>query len=274
MKRNRMLAGSLENLESRQMMAGDVDAFAISRILYLQGDTLGNGVALVDGGGGNINVVGLNQAGSATTINNGASQTFTKIKDIVITMGKGDDAIVVSNIFVNGALFIQSGLGNDVVGLGAFEDSGLVDDAVDALLGALTIKNSVTISTDVGDDTVIAENATINKMLTLATGLGNDTVRLESHGNPGDVDYVPGVTVLKSVTISTSLGNDILYLERLAAKSLDVTLSNGNDSVTLEKVAITKTANLNGDTDNDTYTDLGGNTFGKKLIRKNFETIV
>ena len=273
MNRNRTFALNLEKLEARQMMAGDVNAFAISRILYLQGDVLSNGVAVVDAGGGNINVVGLNQAGSATTINDGVSQTFTKIKDFVITMGKGDDAVVVSNIFVKGSLFIQGSLGNDVVGLGAFEDTGLVDDAVDSLLGALTVKNSATITTDAGDDTIIAQNVTINGSLVLSTGIGNDTVRLESHGDPGDLDFVSGVTVVKSATISTSTGNDTVYLERLSAKSLTVALSNEDDSIAVEDVTITKTASFNGENGIDTYTDLGGNTFGK-LKRKNFEVIV
>ena len=63
------------------------------------------------------------------------------------------------------------------------------------------------------------------------------------------------------------------HLERLSAKSLTVTLGNEDDSVTVEDVAITKTASFNGEKGIDTYTDLGGNTFGK-LKRTNFEVIV
>ena len=286
----------LESLESRQMMAGDVSAFAISRILYVNGDVLSNGVALVNDGNGNINVVGLAQGGEATTINDGASQVFTKIKDVVITMNKGDDAIVVSDLFINGNLYIQGAKDNDVVALGQFDDTdSLIDDAVDSLLGALTVKKSVIIDTSDGDDTVLARDTTVTKSIVVSTGVGNDTVRFDSQDNPGDPTYVPGLTAIKGVTISTATGNDAVLLDRVttekaltistsndnddvtisrvSAKSLNAPLGSGDDDISVEDTTILKTATFNGDTGANTYTDLGGSTFGK-LVRKNFQNLV
>lgn len=279
----------LENLESRQMMAGDVSSYAINRILYINGDANANGVALVDDGSGNINVVGITQGGSATTVNGGASQVFTKIKDVVISMGKGDDAVVVTDVALNGNLFISGGKDNDAIGLGEFADTGLIDDAVDTLLGALSIKKSLIIDGSDGDDALMARATTITKSLTVAMGLGNDTVTFDSSGGSD------GVTVLKTATFSGGTGDDNVSLERLTVtKSLSIATHSGDDSVTLDTVSakslgvslgaldddvtvsdstVTKTASFNGESGINTFTDGGGNSFGK-LTQKNFQTIV
>ena len=276
----------LETLESRQMMAGDVNAYAISKILYINGDSADNGIALVDGGNGTFNVVGLSQGGSATTINGGASQNFNKIKDIVITMNKGNDAVVVTDIFVNGNVFVSGGKGNDVVGLGEFADSGLVDDAVDTLLGALSIKKGLVIDTGEDNDTLLARSLT-SKSLVVSMGLGDDNVTFDAAGagvsvlktasistsTGNDTVNLDQVSASKGLTVSTANGNDTVSLSQITAKSLSVSLGADNDDVAIDGSSITKTAAFNGDSGINSYTDGGGNTFGK-LTRKNFQTII
>ena len=304
---------NLESLEARQMMAGDVSAYAISKILYINGDAAGNGIALVGGVDGSINVMGISQDGSATTINGGVSQEFTKIKDVVISMDKGDDAVVITDIALNGNLYVAGGKDNDVVALGEFADTGLIDDAVDALLGAVTVKKSAIIDTSDGDDTVLARAVTVSKSLVVSTGIGDDAVIFDSAGGVGD----PGVTVLKTATITTSNGNDLVSLTELSvsktltistgndddtvlldgvtvsktlsistgsgndlveltettAKSLTVRMGNDNDDFLVQDTTIAKKSKIDGDQDINTYADLGGNSLGK-LTRKNFQTII
>jgi hypothetical protein len=281
---------NIENLESRQMMAGDVSAYSISKILYVNGDSLSNGIVLTSDVNGVITVAGIEQSGSATTINGGASSTFTKIKDIVISMNKGDDAIVATDLFVNGNLYISGGKDNDAIGLGEFDDTnGLVDDAVDSLLGALTVKKSFVIDSGDGDDALLGRNVTVNKSLVVSMGTGNDIVQFDADG------LGPGVNVLKTATISTSTGDDqvslyrmtvaksltisthndqdLVELDSVTTKTLSVPLGSGDDEVTVENSSITKKATFNGDSGLNDYTDLGSNTFNK-LTRKNFQNLV
>jgi hypothetical protein len=272
-----------ESLESRQMMAGDVDAFAVGRFLYITGDESSNGIAIVDDGSGNLNVVGIDQAGSATTVNGGANQTFSKIKDIVISMGKGDDAVAISDLYINGNLYVSGGKGDDAIGLGDFVDTGVFDDAVDSLLGTLTVKKSVVLSGDDGDDTVLAEDAAISKSLVISTSIGEDTVALTggvtaktatiSTATGNDTVTLAQLSVSKSLVVSTANDDDTVTLDQVSTKSLVVSLDAGDDTVTVEDSSATKTAVFNGGSDTNSYTGVGVNTFNK-LIRKNFATIV
>ena len=278
---------NLEPLESRQMMAGDVSAYAISRILYINGDPADNGIALVDGGNGTFNLIGLTQGGAATTVNGGVSQNFNKIKDIVISMNKGNDAVVVTDIFVNGNLYVSGGKGNDVIGLGEFADTGLVDDAVDSLLGALSVKKSMVIDAGEENDALLAR-AVSAKTLTASMGAGNDVVTFDAGAGAGvtiektasiststgdDTVNLTRVSAAKGLTVSTTTGNDDVTLSEIAAKSLSVSLGSEDDDVTIDGSTITKTGTFNGDSGINSYTDGGGNTFGK-LVRKNFQTMV
>lgn len=273
-----------ESLESRQMMAGDVDAYAIGRYLYLTGDDASNGVAITNDGSGNLNVVGLNQGGLATTINGSASQSFVKIKDIIVSLGKGDDALAITNVALQGNLYVSGGKGNDAVGLGNFTDTGLFDDAVDALLGTLTVRKSVILNGDDGDDTILADDVAIRASLVISTGLGNDTVQCGdnlgvtaknatfSTSTGDDLLSLQRVSIAKSLVLSTGLDNDDVTLNQVSAKNLTVSLSNGDDDVSVQDSTTTRTAIFSGGSDTNHYTSLGTNTF-KKLIRKGFEGI-
>lgn len=279
----------VESLESRQMMAGDVNAFAINRILYINGDVAANGIALVDGGNGDFNLVGLIQGGSATTINGSAnSQVFTKIRDVVITMGKGDDAVAVSGITIKGNLYLAVSQGNDAIGLGDFADTGLFDNAVDALLGSLTVQKSMIVSADDGNDTVLARALAVEKSFILTTGEGDDTVSFDTNGVAGvsslkgvtvstaggaDTVSLNAMTVAKGLTVETGTENDEVTISNTTAKDVTVVLSTGDDEVIVDDLTVTKTGTFKGGPGINTYTDLGGNTFGK-LKRDNFQNVI
>jgi hypothetical protein len=281
---------TLESLEDRRMMTGDVKANAIGKILYITGDNAANGVMLTSSGD-LIDVVGIDQGGAATTINkDDTHQTFFKIKDVVISLGKGDDAVVVTNLNLKGTVFVSGGLGNDAVGLGNFTDTGLFADSVDAALGALTCNNSLIVDASDGDDTVLAQAVTTNKALTIAMGAGNDSLSMQNisvgkslsidlgvgndtanltPSNPAD----PGITVVKNVGISTGAGDDILTINKLSAKKLGISLGGNDDTLDVENTTTINSTAFNGDTGINTYNDNGGNTLAK-LTTKNFQTPV
>jgi hypothetical protein len=276
----------LENLESRHMMAGDVMAFTSAKTLYVLGDNASNGVALVDDGSGNVNVIGLEQDGSETLINGDTNQVFSKVKNIVIVTGTGDDAVVVADLTVKGSLTITTEGGDDAIGLGGYLDpDDLFDDAVDSLLSDLTVKGPTTINAGGGDNNVIMDDATINSVLTIVTGIGDNTIELgvtspvtvkgvvtiaTSIGN--DTVNLNGLTTTKELVVSTSVGNDEVTLTDVTAKYVTVALGPGDDEVTVEDTTVRKTAVFDGSTGDNIYNDAGGNSFGN-LIRTNFQTI-
>lgn len=279
----------VESLESRQMLAGDVDAFAYGKFLYVMGDAADNGVAIVDGGNGTISVIGLEQGGSATTINGDAGPVnFNKISNIIVSTGKGNDAVVVSNLALKGNLSIFGDHGNDAIALGDFDDANdLFDDAVDPLLGALTVNKNVIIQDSHGNNSILIDGLDARKSMQIVTGNGDDSIDWQgalgnvvgksltiNSGNGNDAVTLANLAIGKTLTINTVTGDDDVTLRDLSAKSLNVVLGTGDDSVTVEDVTIAKNATYNGVNGDDEFIGLGTNTVGKKLKQLKFTTIV
>jgi hypothetical protein len=279
----------VESLESRRMMAGDMDAFAYGKFLYVMGDNADNGVAIVDGGDGTISVIGLDQGGSPTTVNGDSDPvSFYKISNVIVSTGKGDDAVVVSNLTLKGTLSVFGDHGNDAIALGDFEDvNDLIDDAADALLGALTVNKSVFIQDGLGDNSIIIGGLDVRKSMQLVTGNGNDSIDWQGDlanavgkslsintGNGNDSVSLANLAIGKSFTMNTSTGDDTVTLQDLSAKSLNVVLGTGDDTITVEDVAIAKNATFNGVNGDDEFIGLGTNTYGKKFKQLKFTTIV
>ena len=235
-----------EALENRLALAGDVNAFAIGTVLHIRGDSEDNGVAVHSTSEGVIEVTGLVRDGLATTINESASQTFTKIKDIVITLNDGDDALVITKLPVSGSISVQLGEGNDVLALGEFDNSGdLVDDIVDDLVGALTVKTSLLIDTGDGDDVIVGRNVSARNF-TLATGIGNDSVTFDRNGEPNDNDFIPGVTTSAGLTINMGIGASDVTLDGITVQSLTLTLGDADDELSFKNSTVAKGISIDG----------------------------
>ncbi len=103
---------SVEWLENRALMAGDVLASVRGSILRLEGDAAANEVAMTDLGGGRIEVKGVN----GTTINGSASATLERVHlGIRVELKDGNDVLsfVGNKDHMLPNVSISTGTGND-----------------------------------------------------------------------------------------------------------------------------------------------------------------
>src|SRR5205085_1556963 len=133
---------------------------------------------------------------------------------------------------------IKMGIGNDFIGVGNFDNSGgLVDSAVNSLLGAVTIKNGLSVNMQGGNNTFLAKDATfrgaMGPNLEIIGADGNDSVKLKS------------VTVAHALTI-TDNGAMTIDIDGLIANAVHMTLGVGNDNVSLKNSTVN--TNLSFDT--------------------------
>ncbi len=197
-----------EPLESRAMLAGNVQAFVSGGTLFLRGDSDDNEITIEQSASRTFTV---SSRDGSTTINGESELTFTRVrKDVNIAMGSGDDVVellgseddplwVVNRLRVNTGngddqvlmsdvralrLNIDTGSGNDTVNIGDSGNTG----------GAWVTKES-TIYTGGGDDTLDISNSTFNRVLVADMGGGTDETSVQgsvfkktSHlrGNSGD----------------------------------------------------------------------------------------
>src|SRR5262245_27198229 len=119
----------LENLESRQLLAGDVTVSVSGGDLTITGDGAANGVLMFQLGDGQYRIAGVRQVGAATRIRLGNStasyQTVTGVTDdVVINLQGGNDRVTVTHnpgfslySTLPDDLTIYTGSGDDVVRL-------------------------------------------------------------------------------------------------------------------------------------------------------------
>lgn len=250
MKRNRPLSRllALENLESRQVLAGNVLASVVGGSLIIEGDAADNGVLLRAAADGGVEVVGTATAGGATTIN-GSIDPFvaTTIKvGTSIDLGAGNDTLAISKdatvdaavsalvaaaaagTNVSAAASLQAGsqlnLGKTVsVRLGDGDDVALIN-----------VKTQLVLSVDggVGNDVIGVQGSSVGKLRIAADPLsdvgGNDTVQISG-----------GTSVRTSVSITTGAGDDTVHVGGGSSlgNHLLVLTGAGNDKVNLGAAA-------------------------------------
>jgi len=240
----------VEGLESRQMMAGDVSAVLTpQRVLVISGDLEDNGVSLYTEGKV-FKVMGLEQGGEATTVNGSHRISFNNVRNIIVELGDGDDALAVTKSSLAASLTVDMGDGDDLVGLGQFHNRtveeifGLeytvpwMDQELDPLIGALTIRQDLTIDLGDGDNELRGQATTIGRRLRITSGDGDDEIRLESTGTVGSEDYVRGVGASNDTVISTGDGKDELFLTNFATRNLTIYTEEGNDRLLLTDLVI------------------------------------
>lgn len=233
-----------ELLEQRLALAGDVTIFAIGDTLHIRGDSADNGLAIYSPSDGVINVKGLIQGGAATTVNDVSTQAFTGINNLIISLNSGNDALVITDAALSGVLSIQTGDDNDAIGLGQFAaDDGLFDDAVDSLLGALTLENNLMLLAGEGNDSLLARNVTA-KLMTVAMEEGNDTVLLDRNETAGHPNYIPGVAVAGPLVLSLGEGDNEADLIGVSAQSLAIGAGDGIDQIDFDDVTVDRSATI------------------------------
>ncbi len=221
---------SVEKLEDRSLMAGNVTAVVTGGLLVITGDTADNGVTIDYNQTTNAySVIGTTPTGStATTINSldtsvvANAQIFTTVtKGIRIAMNAGNDNVAFGSVtstsfVVDGFVDIDMGAGNDTLTIGR---NGNAVGGVAPLENEVNIGASLAIKLGAGNDTLDITNTTItrdlvvhgdvNKPINLASD-GNDTIRFPTTFTPvgGSLTVFP-VIIGKKATILLGGGVDI-----------------------------------------------------------------
>src|SRR6476619_7858073 len=186
-RRSRKL--SIQPLEQRTLMAGDVGAVLNNSVLTLTGDALDNDISVAQQMTNNVPVAGSftlighpDANGVPTTINGRQSVSFTGVNAINASLGNGNDHLTLGSKKFDGSLTPFNLDSNLTIDMGDGENT--VD-----LLATTTIRGEATISS--GD---LADNFNIS---------GNFQRSLSINGNGGfDFVQVNKATVTNDLNIN------------------------------------------------------------------------
>ena len=294
---------SVEALERRTLLTGNVTAAFSHGDLILRGDDADNTVSIVHEGG-NLLVRGSN----GTTIN-GSSSDFVAIvggnqiaDDLRIDLRGGNDILSVQGVEVRDDLRIWSGDGSDNI---ALADTRVGDDLrVDTANGNdvilaqnLTIDDDVHISTGDGNDQVRVSDTRVDDDLRIRSASGDDAIIVtacdvgDDHtirsGSGDDTINVVSTTISDDLRVTTSSGRDALVFDQLVvrddskfrsgsgddsvvvtdsqlADDLSVSTSSGDDFVYIDPTVVGDDMRVKTGRDNDTIVVSGANSFGDR----------
>jgi len=205
--------------------------------LRIKGDDEANQIGLVSEGVGQFEV-GVDPSG---TINHITGGTFVAegVRDIAVSLGGGDDVVILLDVFVPGNLRIDTGRGNDTI------------NGQDCSAGALQI------FTGQGDDTILWDGATFGS-LRICTGAGADELTLISVDVTGDT------------FIDTGSGSDRIdsVVQKFGGR-VKVVAGTGDDTIALDSTWFEGPTMFDGGGGSDTF-DPGQSTFNGGVTTKNF----
>ena len=266
---------SLQALEDRNMLAGNMIASLVGTHLSVGGDPLDNQVEIAEIAPNTIQVTGL----GGTTINGAAFQVFAAslIEDVSVQAAEGDDLVVIKNLSLtdtsNGNLKVFTNSGNDrifmknVTTSESIElDTGEHNDLIRAVksgtngkwttnsgnghdrvaMHTVKAKDMVVDMMD-GDDMLKIRNARLGKDLRIDTHTENDSVRLNrvvaghdvlvQTGQGMDRVQMRGISAGNDVGVDTGSESDSAYLNRVKAGHDVVTRTgDGNDLLVMNQV--------------------------------------
>lgn len=180
---------SLESLESRHALAGNVIAVFTDGTLTILGDEQSNGVNIIyDVATKQHRIGGSEAGGSATTINGAATRAvFSGVKHVQVRLGAGDDKLdfgAADQVYTavgKGKLSIEMGSGNDTVELGRGGNNPSVGTDV---AHRLYVKKGIWVDLGDGNDQLDVANLKTNKSLIVQAGKGNDVIDFPTEFTP------------------------------------------------------------------------------------------
>jgi hypothetical protein len=229
---NRSLRRSLalEKLESKAMLAGDVVVNVVEGNLIIQGDELGNQIAVSSGdAAGTYLIRGLD----GTTVKLGedgepAPETGLVVegvrRHVRISLGDGDDSVTVADARFRHGLSIATGAGADSVSIGASDETPAPALGAAATDANVSVRGSLLVRTGADNDTVNVGSAHVGGLLGISTDGGDDTVQLGGEAPSPEGLAATDVALASSATLRAVLGVDVL-------------LGEGDDDAVLRDVA-------------------------------------
>jgi hypothetical protein len=251
-----------ESLESRQMLAGDIQATLASGNLTLTGDNATNAVEIRGTGvAGEVAVRPLFKAGQ-TTLEGGTDEiTFTGVTGNVKYLGNlGDDDCIVHDLSVGGDLRIEIPEGSSIVRIGIWVAYGLLSTGDVSVGGTLSVRAWDSSGPD-GNDYVFLGRTSVNGRAEVYTGGGTDTLEVYNAA-AGIVEFFTGD------------GSDAINIAYLQATNPAVSVkiygddpsqpAPGNDSISIITTSTTAKVVVDGGQGYNTLA-LNANNFGNEL---------
>jgi hypothetical protein len=237
----------IEALESKQMLAGDVVVDVVNGVLTLEGDELGNQVAVSSGEDpGTFVIRGLD----GTQLVSGDAEPVTELvvegvrHGLRANLGEGNDVLRIANAMIRGNVAVNMGVGDDRVSIGALPEAtepAAVDvDDPNVKLGA-----NVIINLGAGNDTAVIDNTVARGALNVVAGEGDDTVRLgrpdETPQDPAALEEEverPNVNFARGVRVGLGAGDDLFAAIGLRAGGLGLHVDGGLGADTMRVAGV------------------------------------
>lgn len=223
---------TLERLEARELLAGNVTVALTAGDLVITGDSSSNHVKITQIDTDSFRVTSFSRGGSATNINGGTTpRTFHGVyDDIRVYLQAGNDRIDVEGTASN----------------------------------YLRVPDDLTIYTHAGNDYLNINYVRANDML-LDTGSGQDTTHAnhfqtyddmtvqDNHYNTGDYDVVyienfkiGSLDYYGTLTLDLNNGDDRIYLDSGVVDYFYASLYDGDDYLSIKNTQLNESSYLNG----------------------------
>ena len=248
---SRMRRLSMQSLESRQLLAGDVEVFTTrGGDLFVIGDREDNTVEIRVESLGNIVAEGLDG-----TLVNGVSGPIVIIEgdtvpdDVRVNLGRGDDTILIEGLQITDDLYVSGGRGDDAIGLlrtRVGDDASIYGGggSLEFSLDLSTVEDDLFVFGSRRDDTIVFDSSTVGDDTTVITSSGDDTILVLNSIHQDDVyigtgrgdDFVAviGTTIGDDVFASLGRGDDSLLIEDSSLGDRVIALgSRGTDALEL-----------------------------------------
>jgi hypothetical protein len=195
--------------------------------------------------------------------------------NFVVGTGDENDRVLEHQVSVGGDHLIDTGLGDDGVGIGPLPDPNNPDVGGDPNRPALRAAHNVVIELGDGEDRMHINGAAIGGSLSASGGAQNDSVAVQHArmgntmrlGTDGGDDHVSVHRVAaRRLHIGAGDGNDRVSIVGAALRELVVELGAGDDGLAIGHTHVSEHAVLRAGDGEDTLVSLGGNRFSRILI--------
>ncbi len=266
---------SVETLEDKRLLAGDVTVSVVEGTLVVRGDDASNGVAVTSGDAPDAYIIVGLEAGDGPTSINGI---FDRVevsgvhRGVRMALGEGSDVASLFRANVRGNVEIAAGLGNDHVTIG-----GPMASATDV---NTMIQGRLLVDLDQGQDSLRVDGSRIGHGMSAWGGPGNDLVAVAEtaiHGilgiqtGAGDDHVAIGRTQAGYVRVATGAGADHLALVDSTFAAIAANMGAGDDAAVVAGVQA-RSAWFHGGPGSDALQFNGPSHFGRLRIN-GFETV-
>jgi len=193
---------TIERLEERTLLAGNVTAAIQNQILTITGDRRSNGIVIDTKG---LGAGSVRLSSDDTSINGDFLPLEFTVIEIRISLGDGKDRVPLDNMQWAGRLEINTGNSGDYIQIDGSE------------------LNEVLVRSGDGNDTLNLVNSSVHET-DIATAAGDDLVTLM------------GGSFARRVLINTGGGNDTIFHRSTFARGRRIDDGPGNDLITSESI--------------------------------------